>query len=230
MGLKYITFAGIDESCSVEELIALARKEPRLEYAFLYQDFSVQKPRYPSYGWILETAGRLRGAGVPLALHVCGNLVAEVVNLSGLTQLPARTFFDRIQLNAPIQEAQHASFGYLADWLAPTKVITQQPVNPNLHLKARRRTHQVVFDGSLGRGILPERWDAPLEGVFCGYSGGLGPETISNALPIIFDAAGKADFWIDMETGLRDEHNAFSIHRAERTLEAIAEVEARLTP
>ena len=228
MALTRITFTGIDENCALAELIGLARREPRLEFGILYQGpDQPSEPRYPQRPWIVETAARLAQAGVPLALHVCKDSV-----LNGITfreTLPALEHFGRMQLNKRISDEHLKDLSCFLDKVNPIKVITQEPVNSGLHLKISAPNHQIVFDASGGRGVLSENWPEPIAGHDCGYAGGLGPDTMSRALPAIFNASKGRDFWIDMETGIRDAHDEFSISRATQTLERILEVEAART-
>jgi hypothetical protein len=65
--------------------------------------------------------------------------------------------------------------------------------------------------------------------VTCGYTGGLGPESLAQQLPRIYDAAGKAEFWIKVEGRLRDEHDRFSMSNARKCLQIVsAEASERL--
>ena len=227
--LTRITFTGIDEHCPIEQLLELARMEPRLEFGILYQgDSQPSRPRYPDPFWLTQTAMRLYGAGVALALHVCKDSVLNGIRFKEI--LPARSFFGRIQLNKRIPDEHLKDLSEFIGWVDPVKVITQEPVNPALHLRISFANHQILFDASGGRGVLPERWPEPIEGHECGYAGGLGPERITEALPHIFAAAGPRSFWIDMETGLRDEHDAFSIEKAQKTLRLIAKAERSINP
>src|SRR5262245_10120922 len=49
-------------------------------------------------------------------------------------------------------------------------------------------------------GVVPAHWPAPIEGVYCGYAGGLGPDTLQEPLEKIATKVGDRTIWIDMET------------------------------
>jgi hypothetical protein len=51
-----------------------------------------------------------------------------------------------------------------------------------------------------------------------GYAGGLGPQSLAEALPRIEAAAGQGPFWMDMESALREEQDRFDIHRRRTAL------------
>lgn len=61
-----------------------------------------------------------------------------------------------------------------------------------------------------------------------GYAGGIGPDNVLEVLGDILLANGIMDrpTWIDMETGVRDEHDRFDLARVQRVLEQVAKVNA----
>ena len=62
---------------------------------------------------------------------------------------------------------------------------------------------EILFDESKGRGVEPAEWTASLDGIACGYAGGLGPDNVERLAPSIAKAARFPGCWIDMETQLR---------------------------
>jgi phosphoribosylanthranilate isomerase len=60
-----------------------------------------------------------------------------------------------------------------------------------------------LFDTSSGAGVLPGSWPKAVEGVYCGYAGGLGPANVVDQLKTIEPATNGQPFWIDMETRVR---------------------------
>ena len=60
-----------------------------------------------------------------------------------------------------------------------------------------------LFDMSHGAGILPKEWLAPIDGVRCGYAGGLSPENVVSQIKLIESKVGNYELWIDMETQIR---------------------------
>ena len=59
-----------------------------------------------------------------------------------------------------------------------------------------------LFDVSFGTGIRPTHWPRANPAVLCGYSGGIGPDTVSAVVEAIAAPAG-VPYWIDMESGIR---------------------------
>jgi hypothetical protein len=60
-----------------------------------------------------------------------------------------------------------------------------------------------LFDMSHGAGVLPKEWLVPVDGVRCGYAGGLSPENVVEQIKLIESKVGDYELWIDMETQIR---------------------------
>ena len=59
-----------------------------------------------------------------------------------------------------------------------------------------------------------------VEPLYCGYAGGLGPDSLEEQLPKIAEAASEARIWIDMETRVRsDDDQQFDLKKVRRCLE-----------
>ena len=215
-----ITFTGIDPSNTREDLASLLSADPRVELGILYSESRAGSGRYPPPAWIRETAewmGFKRAA-----LHVCGRTVKKVIYGEPLEgKIGSFWHFHRVQLNGRFNSEEA---GQLRHFIGPEslayKVITQFDSNPELHEFCRRPSHQVLFDSSGGRGLLRQEWPKALLDNECGYAGGLSPENLRAELPRIAAVAGR-NYWIDMESSLRDEHDRFSIDRARLALMAI---------
>lgn len=78
----------------------------------------------------------------------------------------------------------------------------------------------VQFDASGGRGIAPASWPAPPAGpkVRVGYAGGLGPDNVAEVIGVLKQSPGA---WIDMETRIRNEQDAFDIGLCRQVCEAV---------
>lgn len=220
-----ITFTGIDERCDLATLTALAETENRLEFGILYGGTSTHPHRYPGVRWINKSVPALKKAGVHLALHVCGTEVDRLLQIGELAELPVWSRFDRIQLNRQFDPAMQSGLKRHIEQALPPFYITQFDLNPTLHHSGLGTAHQVLFDASAGRGVLRSNWPAPLPSVRCGYAGGLSPENLPEVLPAIQAAAGNRHYWIDMESGVRDPEDYFSVARARHALAAIHTVE-----
>lgn len=237
--MPYITLTGADDSTSLDDLWSLAAQYRfgLVEWGVLYSVSNQGQGRYPSFGWIGRLAARLEepGARPPsFALHVCGGkAVADFLAGTGHVCEVAK-HFGRVQLNF-----RHDS--YPLDQIERTirrnlnkGVITQHnDANADLwELLAGHHNHAVLFDASGGRGIAPDQWPAPLDGVACGYAGGLGLDNLAAELPRIHDAAAGKPYWIDMESKLRNAADHFDLSPAKQCLDIASEFYRRniLTP
>ncbi len=80
----------------------------------------------------------------------------------------------------------------------------------------------MLFDASGGCGKLPKQWHAPINSNHkMGYSGGLGPDNISENLDKInMVVPANSNIWIDAEGKLKNpDIKQFDIARAERYIE-----------
>ena len=217
-----ITFTGIDETCSVEDLSALLAVDSRIELGILYSDTRAGAGRYPNPKWINGTAARIGGAFGQgrVALHVCGRAVRRLLSGYSLhADLALLWDFQRIQLNGRFDPED---FDALRAFSGVGLTITQFDSNPDLHERVRRPYHhQVLFDASGGRGLERSEWPKHLGDWTCGYAGGLGPDNLQRELPRIAAAAGNFPYWIDMESKLRDAEDRFSLPLARRALDAV---------
>jgi len=60
----------------------------------------------------------------------------------------------------------------------------------------------------------------PVLPLYCGYAGGLGPDSLASQLPLIAEAAGDARIWIDMERRVRSEDDSqFMLDKVRKCLE-----------
>jgi hypothetical protein len=83
-----------------------------------------------------------------------------------------------------------------------------------------------LFDVSGGAGILPGAWPKPFfmlddeQYDYHGYAGGLGPDNLTEQIPLITKSADGARHWIDMESGVRSKNDVeFDLAKVRRCLE-----------
>ncbi len=206
-----ITVTGIDESTDIDRLLNVV--QPHAEIGILFSMTASGRNRYPSADWISKTSKRLRTA----ALHVCGSNARHFLR----TKKPEFvTRFARIQVNGVVSEAElsHICQIYPDQW-----VITQHTLANKALARAQVGNHQLLVDGSGGRGVVPPSWQAPATNKAVGFAGGLGPDTILTELPKI-QAVVQPGWWIDMENALRDKDDWFSIDRALAVITAVAKL------
>lgn len=208
--LTHCTLTGVDERTDLQKVADLSTRFPIAEWGFLYSPKRQGQPgRYPSTA-TLRRAFRELPSHVRVAMHVCGqgvhDLLADEPVVTELMSL-VKARGGRIQLNFN-QQREPIDLDALRTLLAkhPTlTVITQQnSANETVWKDLGRATnHVVLFDSSGGRGILADAWPDLIDGVRCGYAGGLGPDNLITQLRNIAVATRGHSTWVDMEGSLR---------------------------
>lgn len=228
------TLTGVDDLTAAEDLVQLSDEFPIVEWGFLYsptrQGLDRRYPSAFSIRYDLQTLP----PSVRVALHICGQGVPDVLTGASreamhlVDQVTARN--GRVQLNHVLTGPLLEQADRFLSWWRDLQVITQHnEANKDVwKALADHPNHSVLFDSSLGRGILPAAscWPAPLSGVPCGYAGGLGPDNLDEQLHWIAIAAGQTPLWIDMESSLRRHHGTadrFDTQRCRKVLEIVTE-------
>ena len=241
MIIDKVTMTGADDSVDVNEMVKISIEHPQVEWGILASESKMGLPRYPTNHWI----GRLVPYGkyfadmaVPLglfprmnlSLHICGawgrNLLANNVD-----ECVYRTMlnFDRIQLNFTLgkvewdeQFAANLAKGMNNDKHYIFQIGKAGDNHIMRHAAANGLRVAALFDRSGGKGETPGEWPSPLNGVYCGYAGGLRPENILVELDRINEVVPKDEhIWIDMESGLRsDDDKVFDLSRVRACLAA----------
>ena len=232
MPLTHCSLIGIDETTPLVELAVVSDMYPYAEWGFLYAPRSPGAPgRYPSVGRIRRALKELPPY-VRIALHVGDVAVAQL--LSGeptvselVDQLGARggrvqLSFDAAQVPVDLDRLRQ----FVLERPGLTFIVPLVGGNRKvIWTLAGVVNHAILLDGASG----PGKWPPADEPVPCGYTGGLGPESLAQQLPRIYEAAGSAEFWIAMDGRLRDEHDRFSMTLARKCLEIVsAEAAERL--
>jgi hypothetical protein len=249
--LDRVTITGADDSVSPLQLKELSAEFPFVEWGILLSQGKVGTPRFPSYQWLLDLYEEMEiTVMMPhLSTHICGSWSREL--LDGRWPFPWRkdwvlSIFERAQINFTAKPATstHPLTDILEKWSydygGPQEFIIQDnAANGSFFSSMLEICGFIVplFDGSGGKGDLPGTWPAaeyvafPEDGVdnsakspiYHGYAGGLGPDTLEAQLPRIFEAAGEARIWIDMETRVRsDNDRLFDLAKVRRCLEICA--------
>lgn len=221
MNLKICTLTGADPNIMIGDLIERSAGRPWLEWGFLWSPSKQGAGRYPTAAWISSSLDALNECGISSAVHLCGDGVRGfLAGLPGEMKLAHKA--TRIQLNFAL------SRGGIDLRILEMRVneinkpvITQHNPSNLAATKISAANHQLLFDASGGRGLLPTGWLAPVHGKFCGYAGGLGPDTLERELPRIALATMGAPFAIDMESSLRTEDDRFDLERIDRILEIV---------
>lgn len=242
MYLDRVTITGADDTVQPEDLLALSKTFPFVEWGVLVSASSTGSPRFPSLPWVQELQKLALKETLNLSLHVCGRWVRGLLmgELDPLVKDLA-CGFQRAQLNfhAETLEYKRDEFLKALNGLADQQIIFQ--IDNNLGetfyaiAGADDQPYDVVplYDLSHGAGVLPkEGWPAPLNAkVYTGYAGGLGPDNLQEQIPLIGAAAGNCRIWIDMETRVRsDRDRLFDLDKVRRCLQIAAPFVVTGTP
>ncbi len=224
MNLKYCSITGADNAVNPKDLAAMAKEYPFVEWAILLLPARMGKPRFPTAEWIKDFSKTCKDNNC--AMHLCDEALLGFIEGKKET-LDLMQGFKRIQLNL--------KFGDVEGKYDPKKLVERVKSSPQwqfiiqygkekkglLPLLKDIPNHAVLFDESAGRGLLPDSWDAPLSGHFCGYAGGLNPDNVGKNLEIIAKVAPGYTTWIDMETGVRT-NDVFDLAKVRLVLETAA--------
>lgn len=224
--LMRVTITGADDDSNVSDLIALSRDFPFVEWGVLFSSKRSGSPRYPSGDWIhrLQEARRSAGHVVALSAHFCGLVARET--LRGDDRWVTSTLldgFDRIQLNGYEARGTPPALSWFGEWIL--QVRREDQLQDAAYDAARLGRGSALFDPSGGRGIETFRWPRPPLGLSLGYAGGIKPSTVDEVLSEI--GIVHEPFWIDMESGVRDSADRFSMPMVREVLERTAKWIAR---
>lgn len=214
MKLKMVTFSGPDDDTDIKSLCDIQGSYPQVEIGVLWSPSKAGGPRYASLDWI-DAASK---AGLKFSLHLCGAPARQMVEQRITPVIPGRP--SRIQINMNGMKP-------VSDWVLCLHEIRRttgdiqfivQTCNAagaywvgkceGLHLNA-----VPLYDKSGGKGVYPDTWPSPLPGLFCGYAGGIGPENVFATVDRFQKWEDPNDFWIDMETKVRDSNNQFDLEK-----------------
>jgi phosphoribosylanthranilate isomerase len=233
MKLDRVTITGADSAVKAIDLIAFSRDFPFVEWGILFSKQRTGTPRYPDFDWVHKLVQASGVVPMKLSAHLCGRYARQVVvegenpwekDLGTASAAP----FRRVQLNVsnmgrkPTQrvlELMTRRFGY--DQL----IIQAKPERLEIWRAVSGREGLwpgILFDSSGGRGKTPDAWPAAVPNAYCGYAGGLGSDNLASQLHLIERAAGVARVWVDMESGVRDDQDAFDLGKVRRALEQAA--------
>lgn len=204
----FITFTGVDDATDAEGLIQLADDYP-VEFGLLFSPKRQGiEPRYPKLSTIAWLASEL-----PLSwsAHLCGADARAWIEEDRCAH--DLRYFRRVQINTADPFVMPSQIGISAAKRNLRAILQSRGEFP------RVASVDVLFDASGGRGIVPSDWPLAVKTTFCGYAGGLRPENVAAAVATISQRAHR--YWIDMETGVRDHNDLFSLEKCRAVCEAI---------
>jgi hypothetical protein len=211
----HVTFTGLDAATRTHELLALSRDFP-IEWGILFHPTQEGSGRYPALAQIRLVAE----CDLKVSAHLCGGYARSIVHGESLpaTVVSLLNRFSRIQINTSergIEPERIARFTgrFGARGILQCRGFEHFPDNTDVDW---------LFDRSGGKGRLPAQWPVPEPAAtFVGYSGGLGPETVADALKAITRQHRESiPFWIDMEGAIRTD-DVFDVSKCRRVCEIV---------
>ena len=227
MKLDRVTMTGADDTTLMSDLAPLAKRYPFVEWGILFSSKSQGSPRFPSGPFLKYLhAEKRKNPELKLSAHLCGQWVRDIVvhgeNTFRSVHGPLWRMFDRVQLNfhGHWHKMGKEFMKLLPSFEGKQLIFQVDGVNDSTWVACQAHGDCVpFFDASHGAGVKPTEWPKPYSGVYNGYSGGLGPEDLTNDILNIAKAVGDERIWIDMETRIRSDHGVnFDLEKVEDCL------------
>jgi len=210
-----VTFTGLDAETLPDELLALSRDFP-VEWGILLHPTRQGSGRYPP----LDHIRSVLALDLRFSAHLCGGYAREVVRDAKAPSAiaPLLDRFRRLQINTAergVEPERIARFSarFGARGILQCRGFERFPDDNHVDW---------LFDRSGGKGRLAERWPVPgPAAAFVGYSGGLGPDTVADALAAIGRQHPEhIPYWIDMEGAIRTD-DVFDLRKCHRVCEIV---------
>lgn len=235
MKLTRVTLTGLDERTDFDRLGELTAEFPFVEWAVLLsKNRGGKEPRYPSSEWINEELLWATPATFPLAGHLCGEWARETTNGPFIWAINHNRQFERfgrLQINGvPVQPSTLDAVSRLSTGTAKTFIMqvgTFELITCGYVIPSPSAKVEFLVDNSGGEGKPLLYYGPPPDGIRGGYAGGIGPANIRATLEILTGLPSKAEFWIDMESSLRDADDRFDLGKAHECLRIAAEFVGR---
>lgn len=204
-----VSITGADDAVSIDDLVALSREFPFVEWAILHFPAKEGKPRNPTAEWRAQLAKSRLEHGLKTALHLCDdNLFWLLLSTTYDMHLPFiekdLRVHDRVQVNINARGKGFTSDEVVRVYTTlachDARLILQQHDGTaaaidtylsGMSLSALARSAHagdisVLLDASRGKGIAPDTWAAPLvrhgQPLHTGYAGGISPANIEAVL------------------------------------------------
>jgi hypothetical protein len=187
--IRAIGFCGADDSVDARMLMTISRQYGWIEWGVLFRPDKQGTPRYASPEWVesLAAARQRYCATALLAAHLCSTRVDEV--LCGDASFVRKLWdlgFRRVQINATEVNGVDMSLVRAADatarllsvvaslpameFILQTNAQTRPLLDP-IFAQMMPPNASVLFDESMGTGVLSSTFPRPITGVPCGYAG-----------------------------------------------------------
>jgi hypothetical protein len=226
-----VTITGADDGVTPQDITNFSFDFPYVEWGILFSKKRQGSPRYPSLEWVKQLVEiKKLFPGIKISAHLCGEYVRELLtgnfNFAFKELVGILHYFDRIQINTGGAKQMIFLPEFIAalDLFPGKQYIFQMCGNSDIENAMNVAYSQgqlkvaALFDKSGGKGLSPLTWPAPLDGIICGYAGGLNPENIHTACISISMTTEHAACWIDMESGVRSDDDKFDLNNVDKCL------------
>lgn len=225
MKLELCAFTGADDAVNPADLAALSVEYPFAEWSILWEPEGQGTARTPKAEWIKRFSETCKDTHT--CLHLCASALPDFVAGEAVL-LDLMKSFKRIQFNFEYLDA-----GAKVD---PAKLAARAKESPQWEFILQYGekfahyltafdgvpNHALLFDGSAGQGVNPDKWPAPLTGRKCGYAGGLNPANMEANLKAISSVVPQGyATWVDQESGARTD-DVFDLAKVRKVLEIAA--------
>lgn len=209
---KFITFTGVDQFTDIGAMEYLSSEYP-IEWGILFspkrQGIENRYPPIPIVRQIVSALPRLK-----FSAHLCGGDAREVIE-DGASRHDTliTSSFQRSQINSADPKVQPS---IIAQWAKHVDVIAILQCRCPF---PKSSPVDVLYDPSGGRGREPSSWPQASSAFFTGYAGGINPDNASRIVKSL--PHGGNQYWIDMESGVRDENDRFDLGKVRAVCKAI---------
>lgn len=220
--LNKVTITGASDDTSLQDMLQIQKEYPFVEWGILLSaNLAGKSKRFPSFQWIneLEQFQNETNNSLKLSGHLCGTFVDRFLQkkitrfspdsvISSLYSIITSNLFGRIQVNTHGEPHKYnqENLIYNINLNPNVEYISQfDKINDYIFFLQQRNIENIsaLYDLSHGAGVLPEKWDAPLQNIKTGYAGGLSPENIKQQLDILENVVEDKIVWVDVETMVR---------------------------
>lgn len=211
---RFITFTGADEYTDIKAMNELSRRYP-IEWGILFSANQQGKGKYPPLEFV-ETVIEKHESRTQIAAHICGRYsrdLAERLSMGDLMDHMVRNF-DRMQVNIGEDQMNLVDLYHYSGSIGVVPILQSRDETKFPDTDSIRW----LYDRSGGNGVAPSRWPTHNSNRLVGFAGGHKPSNVVDHLDAI---NAKGPYWIDMEAGVRDENDRFSIDLCEQVCQQV---------
>lgn len=231
MKINKVMIAGVDDNTSIKDLEHLKKEFPFVEWGVLFTHNKPGRSRYPSEEWISEFVGSNTG---DMSAHFCGDYARKILEKGDLRDVgELYVSFSSLQLNynfkARLGKWTFDHLNHFFNYCQKAEFFPLAPIfqnneanNPVLPMMIRWECVRILHDASGGRGKEMTEIKKPYWDNYTGFAGGINPGNVESIMQKIQAVESDRTVWIDLESGVRDENDEFSIDKCRELLEISA--------